>query len=375
MKIAFYASMKPLDHPTPSGDRTIGRELCEYLAKRGQTVFTPSKFICRNIYKSPWKWPLVQLARKKALKECSAKKADIWLTYISYYKSPDVIGPHVAEKLGIPYVIFQSSYSTKHQKQSSTRKGFELNKKALEAASMVFANKEVDFTNLKRLLPEQRLTYVRPGLTTKNFKYAPKAAGRIRSRWGVNDPVVMTVAMFRPGVKEESLSALIRACGLARKAGSEFVLAIAGDGPARKRLEALALEHIGGRVIFLGEIPREELYQYYSAADIFAYPGIGESLGMVYLEAQCCGLPAIAYADRGPEETIRPDKTGFIVPKGDEQKLAKAIVKLVSEPQLREKMSQKAADTIHREHDLSVNYHHVEKTLLEAAGMPCGDEP
>ena len=70
----------------------------------------------------------------------------------------------------------------------------------------------------------------------------------------------------------------------------------------------------GQRVQFLGKIPRLELYQYYSAADIFAFPGIEESLGMVYLEAQSCNLPVVAYQDWGGGETVVDEQTGLLSP-------------------------------------------------------------
>jgi glycosyltransferase involved in cell wall biosynthesis len=99
--------------------------------------------------------------------------------------------------------------------------------------------------------------------------------------------------MFRPDVKTEGLTWVIRACGELRRRGNNFHLVIAGDGKEKDRLQRLAREHLPHRFHFAGEIPRKEMYRYYSACDLFVFPGIRESLGMVFLEAQSCGLPVV----------------------------------------------------------------------------------
>ena len=86
-------------------------------------------------------------------------------------------------------------------------------------------------------------------------------------------------------------------------------MAAAGSNLKNKRLSFLP-----NRALFLGKIPRPELYQYYSAADIFAFPGIEESLGMVYLEAQSCNLPVVAYQDWGGREAVVHGQTGLLSP-------------------------------------------------------------
>ena len=62
-----------------------------------------------------------------------------------------------------------------------------------------------------------------------------------------------------------------------------------------------------------GRIARQDMVQYYSAADLFAFPGIGESLGMVYLEAQACGLPVVALDSPGVSQVVVGGQTGLLV--------------------------------------------------------------
>ena len=72
------------------------------------------------------------------------KSMDLWFTYHTYYKAPDLLGPYATSKLTIPYVIFQGIYSTKRRRKLKTLPGFYLNRDVLRAARHVFINKTVE---------------------------------------------------------------------------------------------------------------------------------------------------------------------------------------------------------------------------------------
>ena len=164
MTIALYAPLKPLDHPDPSGDRTIGRELAGALADYGLSLVVPSRFRSRWFSTRPSLWLAAPFERRRALEEASRARIALWLTYHTYYKSPDVIGPYVARELGIPYVVFQGIYSTRPKRSLKTRLGYECNRRALAQARLVFSNRRLDLDNLRRIIPEDRLVYVVPGI-------------------------------------------------------------------------------------------------------------------------------------------------------------------------------------------------------------------
>ena len=151
MRICFYTPFKPLDHVNPSGDLVTATGIFDFLVRRGHEVFAASKLRCRWIYWKPWSWLKLILERRQVPSRLKGASVDIWLTYHSYYKSPDLLGPAVSKSLGIPYVIFQGIYSTKRRRRWQTKPGFYLNKRSLCAARHIFANKSVDLHNLKRL--------------------------------------------------------------------------------------------------------------------------------------------------------------------------------------------------------------------------------
>lgn len=94
--------------------------------------------------------------------------------------------------------------------------------------------------------------------------------------------------------------------------GKRIDLVIIGDGPQMKEVT----ERLGkfDTVHFIGQIERKKMPQYYSAADLFIFPSVFDTYGMVILEAQACGLPAIVSDVGGPQEIIDNKKTGFVLP-------------------------------------------------------------
>jgi glycosyltransferase involved in cell wall biosynthesis len=368
MKIGFYAPFKPLGHARPSGDLVTAAGIYDFLMRQGHQLFPASRLRCRWIYWKPWLWLKLLWERTRVVQKFMAVPVDLWLTYHSYYKAPDLLGPAVCRKLKIPYIIFQGIYSTKQRRRWITKPGFYLNKNTLCSANHVFANKFVDLLNLKRLLPENRITYVAPGIIPGDFCFDDTARYELRRKWNVGgEPVILSAAMFRADVKTEGLTWVIRACGELLRRGSSFRLVIAGDGKERDNLQHLAGKHVPDRVHFVGKIPRAHMYRLYSAADLFVFPGIRESLGMVFLEAQSCGLPVVAFHNAGVPEAVQDAKTGILVPMYALEPFVDAISRLLDDKGLRQQMGRAASAYVREAHDLNRNYQEFDKLLKSMA--------
>jgi glycosyltransferase involved in cell wall biosynthesis len=372
MKICFYPAFKPLGHRLPSGDLVTAAGIFDYLRRRGHELTVPSGLRCRWIYWRPWLWPLLARDRRRVRRRFAAGGCDLWFSYHSYYKAPDLLGPGAARALGVPYVLFQGIFSTKPRRRWESLPGYHLNRRVLLAARHVFTNKRRDLQNLLRLLPAERITYVAPGLHPEEFAFCPEARVDLRAQWGVGEePVVLSVAMFRPGVKADGLAWVIRTCGELAGRGHRFTLVIAGDGKARPALERLAAAEGPPAVRFVGQVPRGELFRYYSAADLFVFPGFQEALGMVYLEAQSCGLPVVACDNAGTPEAIRHGETGLLAPLHDRDAFRDAVGRLLADPVLRQRLGANARARIRAVHDLDRNYAGMEAVLRRLAAEGC----
>ena len=367
---------KPLGHPHPSGDLIIGTELFRFLRRRGHDVRLVSRLRTRWFYWKPWQWVHILMEIARARRLMHRFRPHVWLTYHSYYKAPDVLGAVCAPSGRVPYAIFQGVYATKRRRRLKTKPGFYINRYGLQRANAVFTNKRRDEINLRRLLPIDRLHYIAPGIFLDRFQATP-AEGLMRKDEQTKDdtPVILTVAMFRPGVKADGIARVIRACGGAARRGCRFRLVVCGDGPLRHDLERLTVEErLEGRVQFTGQTPRNRMPHVYRPADVFAFPGIEEGLGMVYLEAQAMGLPVVACSGWGASEVVRHNQTGLLSAPEDVQRFEDHLVQLITDGDLRRRMGVAAARHVARHHDLEQNYRELEAQLERLAAQSPGGQ-
>lgn len=104
---------------------------------------------------------------------------------------------------------------------------------------------------------------------------------------------------------------------------------------------------VSEEVRFLGKVSDEELVKLYHLADIFVLTSknVGnmfEGFGLVYLEANACGKPAIGTLGCGAEDAIIDGYNGFLVPQNDSKSTAEAIVNLLGNPQTLRQMGENA---------------------------------
>ena len=370
MHIAFCTPFKPLDHPKTSGDVTIARDIHDFFLEAGHNVSLPPQLSTEWLWQRPTQWFKAYHTIQKAKKQAADSNAwSACFTYHSYYRAPDLIGPAL-KKQGIPYFIFAPSYSPKRFKSLKTLPGARLNQKALYAADHLFVNKMRDALHLPKDLPRDRISFIRPGIRTRRFQYDPNAREILRREWQIEDtpdsvPVVLTVASLRSGVKADGVTRVIKACAALRATGKAVKLIVAGDGPEAEPLQRMATEALGDDVCFLGFVDRWSLYRVYSAADVFAFPGINEGLGMVYLEAQSCGLPVVAWDHDGAPEVIHHNETGLVTPSWDMDAFASAINSFLESLPRRKVMGTTGAAHVRQHHDLYTNYATMEKTMQQ----------
>jgi glycosyltransferase involved in cell wall biosynthesis len=154
-------------------------------------------------------------------------------------------------------------------------------------------------------------------------------------------PLLLTVARLTPwkGI-DRTLRALAQARGVR--------LVIAGDGPSRRSLHALAADlRLSDRVRFLGQVPRAEMRALYRAADYtLLYSGY-EGLPHVLLESLAAGTPAIASYKGGNPEVIRHGVNGLLVPYVDVKALANMIRRAFG-PGVRAELAAHTADGLVR---------------------------
>ena len=122
-------------------------------------------------------------------------------------------------------------------------------------------------------------------------------------------------------------------------------LVIVGDGPLRVSLEGLAGElGLGRSVRFLGALPTHQVAEWMRASAIVAVPscvardGDAEGLPNVAVEAAASGRPVVGSDHRGIPEAVVDGRSGFLVPEGEAEPLARRLAELLADAELRRRM-------------------------------------
>lgn len=126
----------------------------------------------------------------------------------------------------------------------------------------------------------------------------------------------------------------------------DVVLLIVGGGPAENQLKQLAKKlKISEEVIFTGAIEPKLAKKYFAVGDIFTFPSITDTQGIVNIEAMAAGVPVIAVNRLGPTDIIKDGKNGYLVDLNIVDFRAK-IEYLLNENSLRKKMGKEARKTV-----------------------------
>ncbi|MDA8091269.1 MAG: glycosyltransferase [Nitrospiraceae bacterium] len=191
-------------------------------------------------------------------------------------------------------------------------------------------------------------------------------------------PVGLRIERFR--FQEKSISPgekikLLTVARLAEKKGHEYAIRalakvisrhkniiylVAGDGPLRIKLEALALEAgVKDHIEFLHAVEEKEVLRLYEEAHIFVLPSITarngdrEGQGLVLQEAQAAGLPVISTLHNGIPDGVLDGKSGFLVPEKDAEALAGKIEYLIEHPGLWPEMGRQGRRFVEEKYDIN----------------------
>jgi len=173
-------------------------------------------------------------------------------------------------------------------------------------------------------VPSSKLVVLRNGIDLAAFRPMDRLAAR--ARLGLTGPILLSVGLLieRKG-HHLAIEALTRL--------PEATLLIAGAGPERGALEALAHRlGVAGRVRLLGEQPQAALPALYSAADALILASSREGWANVLLEAMACGTPVVATDVWGTAEVVTAPAAGLLVKERCAAAIAEAVRQLLATP-------------------------------------------
>jgi glycosyltransferase involved in cell wall biosynthesis len=322
---------------------SLSKAEIDWFSKKGIFVFDQKNKMQQNDYSEVTKISyLFQISRlKKVIKEFA----------------PDIIHAHYATSYGLlgalsrfhPFFIsVWGSDVFEFPRRSFLHRL--LLKYNLEKADRIFST--------SRIMAERTMEYTGKKIEVIPFGIDTNLFSPVSKHVHENEIVIGTVKSLE---KIYALDVLIHAFAMCKKhlPQQNLKLLIVGDGTERKKLEALVIDlSLAGHVEFKGRVPHEAVVDYYHRFDIFVNISRFESFGVSVLEASACGLPVLLSVAGGLEEVGVQDSTCLFVKPGDVDATAHALMSLVQNRKLRDKLGQGGRKFVEENYDIQ---HCIEK--------------
>lgn len=206
-----------------------------------------------------------------------------------------------------------------------------------EAEALVFDSRKT--LNLYKehyqdLLKDKILEVIPPGVETEIFKYVPPIKK--------NYFEIMTAGYL---VRRKGIQYLIKAMPIILREVREVKLRIVGDGPFKIELMKLVKRlSLDNNIRFEGLLPRNELAKHYANCDVYVQPSLSETFPSTIREAMSVGRPVVATRVGFLEEHIIDGVNGFLVSRKNVEEIAKKVLIILGDEDLRLKMSIKARE-------------------------------
>jgi len=193
---------------------------------------------------------------------------------------------------------------------------------------------------------QKRITIVPNGVDLSCFNGKVDAV-LMRKELGIGDrPLIVTASRL---IKRKSPGLLVSAFAKVLKVIPDAKLVIAGSGREEHNLADQVRElNIADSVSLTGGLAKEKVAQLMAAADIFVLPSRLESFGLSLLEASAAAVPVVCSSAGGIPEVFTDGVNALLYPPGDDDAMAKAIIRLIQDRELAKKISVNAIETAKR---------------------------
>ena len=182
-------------------------------------------------------------------------------------------------------------------------------------------------------IPPEHVKKIPHGIDLHLFQPFKTADERIafRKKLGFDEKNIVFISVSRL-VKEKGQDKVITSFRRLIEDYPDIRLLIVGDGEYRNQLQKMITDNrLNDKIWMVGGIPREKLWRYLASSDIFILPTriASESFGLVYIEANACGLPVIGSKIGGVTEAVTDGVNGLLIDPDDEKDIEAAMRKML----------------------------------------------
>ena len=208
--------------------------------------------------------------------------------------------------------------------------------------------------------PDAEYPVIRCGVDTRQYQSTPAPKGERLE--------VLSVGRL---VEKKGFDVLIKSIGeIAQDGQYSMRLTIAGGGPEEEQLQRLVRSlPATAEVVLLGDTENDTIMELMTQADVFALPcrvastGDRDGIPVVLMEAMARGRCVISGDLETIRELIEDDKSGIMIPPGDQDALTKALIELVQNQDRIDELGNAARLRIENEFDLMLNANRIVETL------------
>ena len=182
-----------------------------------------------------------------------------------------------------------------------------------------------------------------------NTSFGPEVRPIVRRRHGIPDDAKVLVYVGRLA-KEKNLDLLFHSLKRIMRKRKDAYLLLVGDGPYESGCRELCRElKLDGRVVFAGPIPMDQVAKYYLSGDLFTFPSVSDTQGLVLWEALQAGLPCVAVRAGGAPEML-VDGEDSLLTRNSPDDFATKVDILLNDPDMRRRFSEQAVQNGARFH-------------------------
>lgn len=203
----------------------------------------------------------------------------------------------------------------------------------------------------KKIVSPDKIFVASMGVETSLFSCQPKGEKKDDLLSNLSRPILLFIGRL---IKIKGIDYLIRALPEITEKFPNVNLVIIGYGNEREKLESLARDLNINNVSFLGRIPNRELPYYYQQADIFVLPSFKEGSPVVLMEALSTGCPVVATKIAGIPYMIEDGENGLLINTGSVSEISRAVIRILTDNDLRENMIKKARKKAKEQYDWEV---------------------
>ncbi len=221
-------------------------------------------------------------------------------------------------------------------------------------------------------IPGSKITVLYNGIDAE--AWSPQCASEsLRTEFKISSeiPVIGYVGRLMP---EKDLTTWLRAASMVAKQFPKACFVLVGEGRDETTLQELkdlatSLD-IADRVIFPGY--RRNLQPVYASFNLFVLSSLREGLPNSILEAMALGLPVVTTDVAGAKELVAHGKTGFVVPQGDPERMAQAMLDILSNEDTRKLMGKAGRLRIEQEFSFQQRLNKIEDLYCQVVGQDTG---